>query len=413
MDLSLFGSEKTGSLVRVAGLRDTSHAFVPGPLPPEIARDEAYWKTLVKARSSLASLDGTGKHLPSPDLLLRPLQDREAQRSSSLEGTYADPQQLLIYRIDPEEAGSVEAADRDAYREVENYSRALRIGFGSDLPLSLRLIRTLHEVLMHKVRGYRKEPGRFRRLQVQVGRPSRYVPPPASQLTDCLDRLERYLHAEKRYDPLVEAFLVHYQFEAIHPFRDGNGRVGRLLLALTIAQWCGLAEQWLYMSAFFDANKDEYIDRLFRVSTEGAWKEWIMFCLEGVVEQAVDTERRCERLLDMLDAYKERVQSIPRASHRLTAVTEGLFEQPVVSAPQLADAYNVSYPTARKDIDKLLDVNILTEVSGFKGRYGTTYYVAPDIFGVAFDDLESDAGRNSESALSDDGQTSLFDGANG
>jgi Fic family protein len=411
MDTSLFGPQKTGELVKAMGMHEASRAFVPAPLPPDMERDEAYWKLLVKARSALASLDGTGKHLPNPGLLLRPLQDREAQRSSSLEGTHADPQQLLIYRLDPSDADPAEASSRDAYHEVENYTRALRIRSGSDLPLSLRLIRTLHEVLMHEVRGQSNEPGAFRTLQVQVGRPSRYVPPPAHRLSECLNALEHYLHAEKQYDPLVEAFLVHYQLEAIHPFRDGNGRVGRLLLALTIAQWCDLADQWLYMSAFFDAHKDEYIDRLFGVSTEGDWKGWVMFCLQGVVEQAADTERRCARLLSTLADYKERVQSIPRASHRLAAITEGLFDQPLISTPQLAEQYDVTYPTARKDIDKLMGVDILVEVPGFEGRYGTTYYFAPVIFGAAFDDLQDAPETSRSPAAPEASQPSLFEDA--
>jgi Fic family protein len=225
----------------------------------------------VQARTCLASLDGTGKHLPNPEILLAPIQQREAQLSSQLEGTITDPHQQALFQADPRYPTS--AADpTNAYREVFNYGRALRLKLdgGTELPLSLRLIRQLHGILMDGVRGSNQTPGEFRKTQNQIGRPARFVPPPPQHLPEVLDAFEKYLHVENSdLDPLVRAFIAHYQFEAIHPFGDGNGRVGRLLLSLTIAEWCNLSNQWLYMSAFFERRKKEYMDLLLAVSTHG------------------------------------------------------------------------------------------------------------------------------------------------
>ncbi len=200
-------------------------------------------------------------------------------------------------------------------------------------------------------------------MQNQVGRPARYVPPPATELPRLLDEFEKYLHADKARDPLVEAFLVHYQFEAIHPFMDGNGRVGRLLLALTIAEWCGLSNQWLYMSDYFDRNKDEYIDRMFAVSAAGGWTGWVEFCLRGVVQQARDALSRCEQLIELNRRFHDEINSIG-GSVRLSKIVDELFISPVVVVSRTAELVNVTYPTARSDLRKLASVGILREIPG-------------------------------------------------
>lgn len=361
-----------------------SHAFIPNPLPPQWNWPVALWPLLLKAREELARLDGVGRHLPNPNLLLTPLQNREAQRSSSLEGTIATPQQLALFEIDAEDS-ALEKDAAEAAREVNNYARALRLGAESSekLPLSLRTIRMLHEVLLEGVRGSNATPGAFRRGQVQIGGNARFVPPPANYLPDCLDQLEKYLHAEKMFDPLVDAFLVHYQFETIHPFMDGNGRVGRLLLSLTIKEWCGLAEQWLYMSAYFDRYKDEYIDRLFQVSTNGDWTAWIEFCLHGVVEQALDAQQRCANLLALREEYHRRLAEIS-CSNRINRIVEDLFINPVVTAVSLRERTSVTYPTARADIDCLVQLGILQEIQ-LRQRRQKGYY-CEDIFKITYGD---------------------------
>ncbi|MGH7553389.1 MAG: Fic family protein, partial [Longimicrobiales bacterium] len=181
----------------------------------------------------------------------------------------------------------------------------------------------------------------------------------------------------------VEAFLVHYQFEAIHPFMDGNGRVGRLLLSLTIADWCGLSNQWLYMSAYFDRHRDEYIDLLFRVSTHGAWSDWIAFCLRGVAEQATDTLRRCDRLIAIHGQFHEKVKEA-KLSVRLASIVDDLFVHPVVAVTSVRDRFAVSYPTARSDLIVLERLGVLTPLR----RAAQITYYSPEIFAVIYSDDE-------------------------
>ncbi|HEX6305379.1 MAG TPA: Fic family protein [Anaerolineales bacterium] len=384
MDVSKFTKNKTGKLVSITGVSGLDHAFIPDPLPPNWAWPTRLWPLLLDARTSLAKLDGIGKHLPNPHLLLRPLQNRESLRSSRLEGTYTTPKQQLLFQIDPQYRSS-ETASANGDREVYNYGRALRLYAENqhELPLSLRLIRDLHRVLMEGVRGADRRPGGFRKTQNQIGHPARFVPPSPDYLPDCLDNLEKYLYQESVYDPLVKAFVVHYQFEAIHPFQDGNGRVGRLLLAIVIQEWCQLSDPWLYMSAFFDANRDEYIDRLFRVSTEGDWDGWIEFCLNGVVLQARDTEDRCERLLDLEREFKDRVPPV-RGRHRINMIVEDLFITPVVQIPPIAERLGVRYQTAQSDIENLVSIGILEEMQGTSQK---TYF-SPKILNITYDDLD-------------------------
>jgi Fic family protein len=382
LDPRRFTDCKAGELIPVSGVPGISHAFIPNPLPPKWVWPERLWPLLVDARSALASLDGIGKHLPNPRLVLRPLQNREAQRSSSLEGTITDPKQQALFEVDPKYPRSSEDPV-NAQREVFNYGKALRlrVEHKEELPLSLRLIRALHKILMDGVRGAEQDPGNFRRVQNQVGRPARFVPPPSTHLPEALDNFEKYLHADHTFDQLVEAFLVHYQFEAIHPFRDGNGRVGRLLLALIIAEWCELSNQWLYMSAYFDRNKDQYIDLMFRISTHGDWEQWIDFCLNGVIEQARDTEQRCERLLELNRSFHQKLKEIG-GSVRLASIIDDLFNRPVTTVTQIQKQHAISYPTARSDLRKLEDAEIVMRLETYPQ---IAYYCHP-IFAVTFDD---------------------------
>ncbi len=376
-----FVTPHTGELVPITGIYGAEYAFVPAPLPPKWDWPVELWPLLLEARVALASLSGIGRHLPDPTLLLRPLQYREAVRSNSLEGTYTQPMQQALFELAPEEFPDETA---DAYREVSNYAQALRLYLqdNGDLPLSLRLIRNLHQLLMQGVRGADKEPGRFRRLQVHVGVPPRYVPPPPDRLGECLDAFEKYLHCENAaFDPLVDAFVVHYQFEAIHPFRDGNGRVGRLLLSAMIAERCRLSAAWLHMSAYFDRHKDAYMDALLRISTHADWEGWISFCLHGVIEQAHDTERRCEQLLQLRRTYEDRIAE-KGGSVRLSNMIDRLFETPIMQIPPLAARYGITYATARSDIARLEQAGIVERVPNLRQK---TYY-CPEILKTIFED---------------------------
>lgn len=381
MNRSAFGPKSPGTLLPVSGVRDVKYGFCPDPLPPRWGFPEELWPLLTEARVALAELNGVGRYLPNPDLLLRPLQNREAQKSSSLEGTYTLPEEQMLFELDPELP--TDAGDpQNARREVSNYARALRLRREKDeLPLSLRMIRRLHEVLMDGVRGSDRAPGRFRRLQNQIGRPARFVPPPPQRLPDLLGNFETYLHTDDGLDPLVRAFIAHYQFETIHPFMDGNGRVGRLLLALSIEEWCELSAPWLYMSDFFDGNKDDYMDLMFAVSATGEWDRWIRFCLEGVVAQAEDTAGRCGALIGLNRDFHERVNQMG-ASTRLSAMVDELFLHPVIRVTDARDRSEVSYPTARSDLGKLEEVGIVRRLPGAPQ---ITYYSLP-IFELVYGD---------------------------
>jgi Fic family protein len=319
--------------------------------------------------------------LPDPDLFLRPLQRREALRSSSLEGTFATPQELLLFELD-QNRESEDPGVADAWREVFNYTRALRLEQDVDQPIGLHLIRQLHEVLMSRVRGGAASPGAFRTTQVYVGADRRFVPPPPEHVQSCLDALQGYLASlDQTIDPLLRCYLVHYQFEAIHPFLDGNGRVGRLLLAVMTKRSCELSKSWLYMSAFFDRHKDEYIDRLFRISTHGDWDGWLEFCLIGTAEQAKDTISRCEALLLLQSKFMDRLQAT-KGNIRLRQIVERLFTSPIVRVVDVQKKLDVTYPTAKADIDRLVEAGILRDLETESVK---TFY-APEVFAIAFGD---------------------------
>ena len=383
MDIKDFTDRMTGTLVPVLKpTADVSVAFVPDTLPPAWEWPGSLWPLLLEARRALASLDGTGKHLPDPDILLQPLQGREAQLSSQLEGTFTDPQQQVLFQDDPKYPISKNDPN-NSFREVFNYRRALlsRREGGIDLPISLRLITELHGILMDGVRGSDQRPGEFRTIQNQIGYPARFVPPPPQHLTEALDAFEKYLYQTEGFDPLVRAFLAHYQFETIHPFRDGNGRVGRLLLSLIIKDWCDLSDQWLYMSAFFEKRKREYMDLMLSVSTQGAWEPWIRFCLEGVVIQSIDAEKRCDKLLTLHKDFHERLKG---GSVRLSKLVDRLFSSPVISVNQYKRRYAVTYPTARSDLRKLEACGIVEQLTEWEQ---ITYY-CPSIYRVTYGEVE-------------------------
>lgn len=361
MDISSFSSSAPGDLISIVGMQGSEWAFVPAPLPPDWTWPVELWPLLLDARVALASLSGVGAYLPDPQIILRPIIQREAARSSSLEGTFTPPRQQALFELDPD-ALDVSERVSDDYREIANYRRALQSYFDNPdaLPISMRLIRELHSVLMDSVRGADKDPGHFRRVQVHIGRPPHFVPPPPNRIAECTNALESYLHSQTPYDPLVDSFLVHYQFEAIHPFRDGNGRVGRLLLSIMIAERCELSAPWLHMSAYFDANRDEYLARLLRVSTESDWGGWVGFCLRGAVLQAKDTEERCRRLLALRQEALERISRI-KGSNRLAPIVDRLFGNPVLTIPWVARQFDVTYSTARADVEKLVGIGFLVE----------------------------------------------------
>ncbi len=280
-----------------------------------------------------------------------------------MEGTYATPQELLLFEFSASPRGDSVAS----VKEVHNYASAMQLGLEllDEIPFCLRLIRRLHARLLEEVRGRDKSPGAFRRVQVHIGSDRRFVPPPPEQLPDCLDELEKVLNEPpKGIHPLLWAFMVHYQFETIHPFVDGNGRVGRLLLALMIARQCKLEKPWLYMSAWFDRHKDEYIDLMFNVSARGAWEPWLLFCLRGTIDQAQDARARLDNLIALEKDYQRRVAGSGFQA-RLAGIVDRFFSiMPITDVPTIARVFDVTYPTARKDLERLRDLGIVTLLDG-------------------------------------------------
>jgi Fic family protein len=379
MDIRKFKPTTPGRIVAIDG---GERAYVPDTLPPKWKFPERLWPLLVEARGNLMLLEGLGRHLRDPGILFQPLQGREAIQSSALEGTYATPRELLLFELEQKQP-TQEGDPAYAWKEVFNYQLALRFGTTTDLPLSLRLIRKLHGILMDGVRGDEHTPGEFRQLQVAIGVSRRFVPPPPQHLTDCLDTFEKYLHAPNDYDPLVDCFLAHYQFEAIHPFRDGNGRVGRLLLAIMIQQRCKLTHPWLYLSNFFAKNREEYVQRLFQISASNAWGEWIEFCLRGTVEQAEATIDCCDQLRSLRDDYRQRIAGVG-GNVRLNQIIEGLFRTPMVRVMDVPARLDVTYPTAKSDLERLVEAGILSELSDAPV---ITFY-APEIMRIVYADIE-------------------------
>lgn len=334
-------------------------AFVPNPLPPKIAYSPELASLLSRASQALGELSGLGSRLPNPHLLVAPYIRREAVLSSQIEGTQSSLSDLLLFE-----------ATEDARRvlpdvlEVRNYVNAMSYGLDrlADLPLSLRLVRELHRELMGGVRGEDKTPGEFRRSPNWIGgaNPSdaEFVPPPPDQMLEAIGDWEKFLHSENVIPPLVACALLHYQFEAIHPFLDGNGRIGRLLITLFLCERGCLSQPLLYLSAFFVKNRDEYCRWLMRVSESGDWGGWISFFLRGVAEQASDASACSQRVLGLLDSTRERLQA-HGATLTALLLLEHVFQNPFVTIPGVKRKLDVSYPTAKSAVECLEAARIL------------------------------------------------------
>lgn len=380
MDISKFSNSKTGALIPIS-VPENDFAFLPNPLPANWAFDNALWPLLTEAKRCLGLLDGVARILPNPGLFLKPLQRVESLTSSRLEGTFATAQELMLFELNPK-GGSNPADQSAAWQEVNNYNRALAQGFKEleTMPFCTRVIKDIHRTLMDGVRGSSKNPGEFRGHQVHIGSNRRYVPPPAEEIAKAMAELEIYLNdPADDLDPLVRCFLAHYQIEAIHPFSDGNGRIGRVVLSLMIYKCCPLEMPWLYLSPFYERYKDEYIDNLFAISTEGKWSKWIEFCLRGVIDQAKKAVNTCEQLqrlrLDMHDRVKK------DGGTRIHSIIEGLFESPYVRVADLARQHGVQYATAKSDVKFLVGKEILRDLD-MKPK---TFY-AREVFRIAYRD---------------------------
>ncbi|NNM74575.1 Fic family protein [Enterovirga aerilata] len=344
-------------------------AFVPNDLPPPALDLGSLATPLGEAYQALGELNGMGRILGDPYLLIRPLQNREALASSSMEGTYTTIDDLLLA-----DAGSGEAGQTSDTREVLNYRIALAQALESmeSLPLSLRTLRDAHRVLLRSVarhRGSRALPGELKQHQNFIGaftiEDARFVPPPPADALRCLDALERFIHREDRLGipDLVDAACIHYQFETIHPFADGNGRVGRMLILLHLVMRGVIRQPTLYLSPVLETRKDEYIDLMFEVSRRGAWLPWIRFFLEVVKVAANEAVSTAEALLALQTDYRIRLQRAGRSAN-LLAIVDLLFKRPVVTIPQIAEHLGVTYRSAQLNTETLVAAGILSERPG-------------------------------------------------
>lgn len=342
------------------------HAFVPAPLPPGIEWSAEIATALSRADRAIGRLAGEGWRFRNPDLLIRPFVRREAVLSSRIEGTQTTLAELLVSG-----AGATPEAMTADLREVRNYVTALEYGLErlDTLPLSSRLIREIHERLMSDVRGGVATPGEFRRSQNWIGPAgcelgqATYVPPPADELMECLGQLEHFLHGSS-LPPLVNAALAHAQFEAIHPFLDGNGRVGRLLITLLLVERNVLPSPLLYLSAYFEATRQQYYAHLLAVTQSGAWEDWLIYFLEGVSTQSADAVARIRRLVDLFDRAREKLTAIRSA--RLERALELFVENPFRTVGGLAQEMGVAYTTARRAISRLEAAGIVSLVADAK-----------------------------------------------
>lgn len=362
-------TNRAGFLVNCSTAAEPFQAFVPNPLPPVplLELNSQHFDRLERANRALGKLDGLSRFLPDVSLFVYWFVRKEAVLSSQIEGTQSSLSDLLLY--EQKEMPGVPIEDVE---EVSRYVAAVNHGvkrLREGFPISLRLLREVHEVLLQTGRGSTKQPGEFRRSQNWIGgtRPgnARFVPPPPENLMQCLGDLEKFLHDQPEKTPtLIKAALVHVQFETIHPFLDGNGRVGRLLITLLLCAENAISEPTLYLSLYFKRHRDVYYELLQRVRTEGVWEEWLLFFLEGVEETAEEAVRTATLILEIFAADRVKIESLGRPAGNALRVHSLLQRKPVVSAATAATELNLTAPTVRSAIENLETLGLVRETTG-------------------------------------------------
>jgi Fic family protein len=378
VQLTDFKDNKNGRIVKTPQNYIT---FIPNDLPPKI---ELSWNLVMqnsKADRALSELSGITKTIPNPHLLIGPFIKREAVLSSKIEGTRASLSDLFFFEASGEPKENI-----NDVKEVSNYVKALEYGIQrqEELPISLRLIREIHERLMGGVRGETQTPGEFRRSQNWIGPPgctlidASYVPPPVAEMNECLGKLELFLHSSSNLPLLIRLAMIHYQFEAIHPFLDGNGRIGRLLMTMLLCSEKAIPGPVLYLSAYFEKNRDEYYYHLLNVSLAGRWNQWIEYFLKAIETQSMEAINRAHRLLRIQTKYRAQVQTA-RTSALVPRLIDFLLFSPVLTAPFLAKHFKITQRAAQLNIDKLIAKGILKEVTG---QQRNRMYVAEEIISI-------------------------------
>ena len=365
-----------GPCGRLVPTVDGQLAFVPSPLPRRFDLSTPLVAQLDKATLTVGTLAGVGETLPNPHLLITPFLRREAVVSSRIEGTQASVSDVFIYEASDERGVAPDA------REVLNYVRALEYGMHmlNELPISVRLANLVHGRLLEGVRGEEKRPGELRQIQNWIGSAgtnigdARFVPPPPDLVPELLADWERFLNEELEMPPLVQCALMHYQFEAIHPYVDGNGRIGRLLIILFLYARRVLPKPLLYLSDYFERNRDAYMDHLYRISATGEWEPWLSFFLTGVAQQATDALERSRRIRQLQDQYRTLLQQ-KKESANAFRLLDSLFANPYITAPGAARALDVTHAGAQGIIDRLIAAGVLRPLTGHWPRL----YVAEEL----------------------------------
>lgn len=371
-----FTTDTPGQLRKGGNGQADYWAFVPNPLPPQIPYTPGLVNALAEATFAIGQLSGLGRQIHNPHLFQLPFMRKEAVLSSKIEGTQTEEAEVIEY-----EGGQlglpVESRRADDLQEVVNYINALESGLRrlEELPVSLRLLTEIHAELLKGVRGHSHHPGEFRNSQNWIDGPdpssARYVPPPVPEMLSALSDLEKYIHEDDETSPLVRLGLIHYQFEAIHPFEDGNGRIGRLLISLLVCHWGLLSVPLLYLSAYFEKNRDEYLDRMFEVSRSGDWEGWLTFFLRGVATQSKDAATKAAVLQDLQAELRERLHAA-RASANAYHLLDQLFAVPVITVSRAQRVLApITYMGAQGVVNKLVQAGVLRLSQ--QGRFKTYY----------------------------------------
>lgn len=362
-------------------------AFIPSPLPPvpEIAMDPEMWSLLSLADRALGRLDGATDALPNPDLFVFMYVRKEAVLSSQIEGTQASLIDVLEFEsqaLTPDNPQDVE--------EVVNYIAAINYGLKrlNELPTSLRLIKEIHKELMKGVRGSERNPGEFRRSQNWIGAggcslaEATYVPPPPHEMLRCLDNLERFLHDQQPMPVLIKVGLAHAQFETIHPFLDGNGRTGRLLITFLLCEQNILRRPLLYLSYYLKRYRDDYYDCLQAVRDQGDWENWLKFFLRGVYDVAQEAAATARKIVNLKEEHRQIILSdMGRKAGNGIAVLESLYFKPVFTVEHIETITNLSYSNANNLIKQLCDLAIVQEITGQKRNRAFSYAPYLKVFG--------------------------------
>lgn len=351
-------------------------AFVPAKLPPDppIMVDSEMQKLLSLADRKLGRLDGITQILPNPELFVAMYVKKEAVLSAQIEGTQAS---LVDVLNNP----SHESDDRtyNEVSEVVNYVNAMNWGLEnlSRLPLSLRLIRNIHKILLEDVRGSNKNPGEFRKSQNWIGpqgctlETATFIPPTVEDMETSMAELEDYMYEDDDVPALIKIALIHAQFESIHPFLDGNGRMGRLLITFWLCQQEILTQPLLYLSYYFKQNRLEYYDRLMAVRTKGDWENWIKFFLRGVATVSDEATESAKKIIGLQNKYTEVLLQNDKSNNNYTVLLNLLFEKPIITKKEISELLGVSLPTANTMVDTFCELGILYDKTPDKKRYKT------------------------------------------